>query len=150
MLDMISRLYAHPNSEESLTTSPRLATYTTLLFCHAIRCLYSPSSILYPLISQFLLQRPEYDPADPPMLYSLLYSSLTSSGGRKEGSWRRERLWLIRFLADGMISSKDWVVLQRRHTWDLLASVFETYQEDRVIKLGILKVKIELFGATIY
>ncbi|PVF98590.1 hypothetical protein CPB86DRAFT_851384, partial [Serendipita vermifera] len=140
ILEMISRLYVHSNDEESRVATPRLATYTTLLFCHAVRCVYSPTSMLYPIISQFLLQRPEYDPTDPPMLYSLLYSSLTSSKGKKEGSWRRERHWMLRFLADGMVSSKDWTVLQRRHTWDLLASVFETYQEDRFIRLGILKV----------
>ncbi|KAG8718925.1 hypothetical protein FRC08_004054 [Ceratobasidium sp. 394] len=113
---------------------PRLPTYTTLLLSHAIRDIFAPATPLYPLISRFLLQRPEFDPRDVPMLYTLLYSS--------SGEWKRERGWVLRFLADGMRSTEDWKVLKRRHTWDLLASLFQSVTEDRTLRLSVLEVLI--------
>ncbi|KAG9079747.1 hypothetical protein FRC06_007516, partial [Ceratobasidium sp. 370] len=113
---------------------PRLPTYTTLLLSHAIRDILVPATALYPLISRFLLQRPEFDPRDVPMLYTLLYSST--------GEWKRERGWVLRFLADGMRSTGDWKVLKRRHTWDLLASLFQSAAKDRTLRISILEVLI--------
>ncbi|KAG9088387.1 hypothetical protein FS749_002209 [Ceratobasidium sp. UAMH 11750] len=68
------------------------------------------------------------------MLYTLLYSS--------SGEWKRERGWMLRFLADGMRSTEDWKVLKRRHTWDLLASLFQSVAEDRTLRLSILEVLV--------
>ncbi|KDN46833.1 hypothetical protein RSAG8_03910, partial [Rhizoctonia solani AG-8 WAC10335] len=115
-LDLLRNLIPQPDSTPSHPI-PRLPTYTTLLLSHALRDIFSPATPLYPLVSRFLLQRPEFDPKDVPLLYTLLYSS--------SGEWRRERGWVLRFLADGMRSTEDWRVLKRRHTWDLLASVFQ-------------------------
>ena len=87
---------------------------------------------MYPLTSRFLLQRPELDKGDVPMLFSLLYSS--------SDDWRKERAWIVRFLADGMKSSQDWKVLTRRHTWDLLATLFQASDTDSALRIGILDV----------
>ncbi|KAF8706710.1 Ribosome 60S biogenesis N-terminal, partial [Rhizoctonia solani] len=132
-LDLLRNLIPQPDSTPSHTI-PRLPTYTTLLFSHALRDIFSPATPLYPLISRFLLQRPQFDPKDVPLLYTLLYSS--------SGEWRRERGWMLRFLADGMRSTEDWKVLKRRHTWDLLASLFQSSIEDRMLRLSILEVLI--------
>ncbi|CCA67774.1 hypothetical protein PIIN_01598 [Serendipita indica DSM 11827] len=115
LLEKVARLYVKTSSQDSTSAAPyhRLPSYTTLFFAHAFRSLFAPSSSLYPLISRFVLQRPEFDPNDPPMLYSMLYSTLSSDLGRKEGRWKRERNWMLRFLSDGMVSSGDWKVLQR-------------------------------------
>ncbi|ELU36765.1 hypothetical protein AG1IA_09205 [Rhizoctonia solani AG-1 IA] len=129
-LDLLRNLIPQPDSTPSHTI-PRLPTYTTLLFSHALRDIFSPATPLYPLISRFLLQRPQFDPKDVPLLYTLLYSS--------SGEWRRERGWMLRFLADGMRSTEDWKVLKRRHTWDLLASLFQSSIEDRMLRLSILE-----------
>jgi len=94
-------------------------------------------------MSRFLLQRPEFDPHDPPMLYSMLYSGLSSESWKKEGSWKRERIWILKFLADGMVSTQDWEVLKRRHTWDLLATAFTAHRHDRTIRVAVLKVTIQ-------
>ncbi|KAG8866195.1 hypothetical protein FRC20_008965 [Serendipita sp. 405] len=141
---MLSRLHKATPANESPTENPRLSIYTTLFFAHAIRAVYTPASSLYPLVSRFLLQRPEFDLNDPPMLYSMLYSSLSSDFGKRGGNWKRERVWMLRFLADGMVSSQDWKVLQRRHTWDLLATTYHTHSNDGAIKQGVLKVLLRM------
>jgi nucleolar pre-ribosomal-associated protein 1 len=113
---------------------PRVPSYTTLLLAHAFRALFYPSSFLYPLTARFLLQRPTLDSGDVPMLFAMLYSS--------DEEWRKERGWIVRFLADGMTgSSEDWRVFKRRHTWDLLASLFQSEARDRVLRHGILDVR---------
>jgi nucleolar pre-ribosomal-associated protein 1 len=150
ILNMLSRLYGakttktgneHQSSVSKTTEpTPRLSSFTTLFFAYAIRALYMPASILYPLTSRFLLQRPEFDPLDPPMLYSMLYSGLESDFGSKEGNWKRERNWMLKFLADAMVGSRDWIVLQRRHTWDLLSTMFQANRSDKSLVLSISKV----------
>ena len=119
----------HPTSNH---LPRRLPTYTTLVFLHALRGIFYPSNFIYPRTSRFLLQRPELDIGDVPMLFSMLYSS--------SDEWKKERGWIIRMLADGMVSTADWRVLKRRHTWDLLASLFQSSQKDKALRAGILEV----------
>jgi nucleolar pre-ribosomal-associated protein 1 len=115
----------------SVSDVPRLPTYTTLLLAHAIRFVFYPQSNLYPVVSRFLLQRPFIDIKDVPMLYGMLWSTSQES--------KLERNWMLKFLADGMVGSLDWKVLKRRHTWDLLASMFSE-SHDRVMRNAILSV----------
>ena len=113
--------------------STRPPTLTTLFLAHALRVLASPSHYLYPLTSRFLLQRPTFDLYDVPMLYTMLYSS--------EDGFRRERGWIVRLLRDGVRSDavgqslrtrswlmfeQDWRILRRRHTFDLLATLYQS------------------------
>ncbi|KAF8622432.1 hypothetical protein AX15_007016 [Amanita polypyramis BW_CC] len=114
----------------------RLPSYTTLVLLHALRGVFYPSNFIYPLTARFLLQRPELDTHDVPMLYGMLYSS--------SDDWKKERGWIIRMLADGMMSTDDWRVLKRRHTWDLLASLFQSSYGDHSLRKGILEVLANL------
>jgi nucleolar pre-ribosomal-associated protein 1 len=120
----------------SAPSAPRLSTYSIMLLAHALRAIFYPSSFLYPVISRFLLQRPELDTTDVPMLYSLLYSS-------EDGEWTKERTWMVRFLGEAMHegSAQDWAVLRRRHTWALVASMWQAARlEERSLRKGILEV----------
>ena len=123
-----------PSPSEPETPPPRLPSYTTLVLAHALRGVFYPSNFIYPLTARFLLQRPELDTSDVPMLYNMLYSS--------SDDWKKERGWIIRFLSDGMMSTKDWRVLKRRHTWDLLASLFQSSETDWPLRKGIFEVSI--------
>ncbi|KAF8519438.1 ribosome 60S biogenesis N-terminal-domain-containing protein [Gautieria morchelliformis] len=132
ILNILRDLLPPPSSASS---APRLATYSTLLLAHALRATFYPSSFLYPVISRFLLQRPELDTTDVPMLYSLLYSS-------EDGEWAKERAWMVRFLCEAMHEggAQDWKVLRRRHTWDLVASMWQaTRPAERSLRKGILE-----------
>lgn len=112
---------------------PRLPTYASLILCHAIRGIFYPSSFTYPLTARFLLQRAELDVQDVPMFLGMLYSG-------SDENWRRERLWMIRFLTDGMTSAQDWKILRKRHAWDLVASMFQGFGQDHILRNGILEV----------
>ncbi|KAK7440039.1 hypothetical protein VKT23_017290 [Stygiomarasmius scandens] len=114
----------------------RLPSYTTLLLAHALRGVFYPSNFVYPLTARFLLQRPRLDVNDVPMLYNMLFSS--------GDHWKKDRAWIIRFLADGMQSTADWRVFKRRHTWDLLASMFQSSENDIALRKGILEVLANL------
>lgn len=84
------------------------------------------------MTARFLMQRPTLDTTDVPMLYNMLYSS--------SDNWKKERGWIIRFLSDGMHSTDDWRVFKRRHTWDLLASMFQSTDHDRPLRRGVFEV----------
>lgn len=111
----------------------RLPSYSTLVLLHSLRGVFYPTNFIYPLTARFLLQRPELDTSDVPMLYSMLYNSTDD--------WKKERAWIIRFLADGMTSTEDWRVFKRRHTWELLSSLFQTSEADQALRIGILDVR---------
>lgn len=113
-------------------TCRRLPKYTTLLLAHSLRGIFYPHLFLYPITARFLLQRPELDSTDVPMLFGMLYSS--------SDDWKKERAWMIHFLADGLVSSEDWKVFKRRHTWDLLASMFQS-SNDRSLRKTIFEVR---------
>ncbi|KAF8219132.1 hypothetical protein L208DRAFT_1448990 [Tricholoma matsutake] len=125
-----------PSASDPEKQPPRLPSYTTLLLSHALRGVFYPSNFIYPMTARFLLQRPGLDTSDVPMLYNMLYSS--------SDDWKKERGWIIRFLSDGMMSSEDWRVLKRRHTWDLLASLFQSSEGDRTLRRGIFEVLANL------
>ena len=115
----------------------RLPSYMTLILMHALRGIFYPSNFIYPLTARFLLQCPELDTMDVPMLYGMLYSS--------SDDWKKEREWIIRFLSDGMVSTEDWRVLKQRHTWDLLATLYQSSQSDIILRQSILEVGYFLF-----
>ncbi|KAJ7505347.1 ribosome 60S biogenesis N-terminal-domain-containing protein [Mycena galericulata] len=114
----------------------RLPSYTTLILLHALRGIFYPSNFIYPLTARFLLQRPSLDVNDVPMLYGMLYSS--------SDDWKKERGWIIRFISDGMVSTDDWRVLKRRHTWELLAGLFQSLEQDAALRNSILEVLANL------
>ncbi|KAH9007194.1 ribosome 60S biogenesis N-terminal-domain-containing protein [Lactarius hatsudake] len=129
---------AHKESPEEGTSS-RLPSFTTLLLSHALRGVFYPENFIYPLTARFLLQRPELDITDVPMLYSMLYSS--------SDDWKRERSWILKFIADAMLSAEEeeWKVFRRRHTWDLLASLFQgSGGQDRALRNEILEILLNL------
>lgn len=112
---------------------PRIPAYTSLLLAHAFRGIFYPSNFIYPLTARFLLQRSVLDPSDVPMLYGMLYSS--------SDDWKKERAWIVRFLSDAIVGNEEWRILKRRHTWDLLASLFQSEERDRTLRRGVLEVQ---------
>jgi nucleolar pre-ribosomal-associated protein 1 len=112
---------------------PRLPPYTSLLLAHALHAVFYPSTIIYPLTSCFLLQRPELDVMDVPMLYSMLYST--------SDNWKKEHLWILHFLSTSISNRTDWRVFNRRHTWELLAAIFQSNSTELQIRRGIIEVE---------
>lgn len=129
ILDLLKNVY---NSNTPDEQPPRIPAYTTLHLAHALRGVFYPAAFIYPLTARFLLQRHEFDTSDVPLLYTTLYSA--------GDQWKKERTWIVRFLADGLVGRQEWRVLKRRHTWDLLASIFQSESHDQNLKRGVLEV----------
>ncbi len=110
---------------------PRLSSFMTLILAHALRGIFYPSNFIYPITARFLLQRPALDPSDVPLLYGMLYST--------SDDWKKERSWIVKFLGDSLQGSNEWQILKRRHSWDLLASMFQS-THDHVLRHGVLEV----------
>ncbi|KAL5508633.1 hypothetical protein ACEPAH_6252 [Sanghuangporus vaninii] len=135
LLDLVRDLMRGP-SDQANEIPPRLPSLTTLFFAHALRGIFYPSTFIYPISARFLLQRPRMDHGDVPLLYGMLYSSTDI--------WRKERGWIVRFLADSILNSDDWSIVKRRHTWDLLASMFQGSYVDGTLRHSILEVLANL------
>ncbi|KAI0695719.1 ribosome 60S biogenesis N-terminal-domain-containing protein [Cytidiella melzeri] len=129
IMDVLKDVYVKTTVEMH---SPRLPVYITLHLAHALRGVFYPSNFTYPLTARFLLQRPELDVNDMPLLYSMLYSV--------SDQWRKERAWIVRFMSDGMVGIQEWKVLRKRHTWDLLASMFHSEESDLHLRRSILEL----------
>ncbi|KIJ58984.1 hypothetical protein HYDPIDRAFT_46996, partial [Hydnomerulius pinastri MD-312] len=82
-----------------------IPTYASLILLHALRGIFYPSNFIYPRTARCLLQRPELDVLDVPMLFGMLYSS--------SAEWKEERGWIVRLLGDDMASAEDRKVLRR-------------------------------------
>ena len=133
ILDLLKNTYPSNSPEEH---PPRLPAYSTLHLAHALRGVFYPAAFTYPITSRFLLQRHEFDTSDVPLLYNTLYSA--------DDQWKKERTWMVRFLADGMVGRQEWRVLKRRHTWDLVASIFQSERNDLHLRRGVLEVRLPL------
>ncbi|KAH7907124.1 ribosome 60S biogenesis N-terminal-domain-containing protein [Hygrophoropsis aurantiaca] len=132
VFDLLKNTLSSPSGDDV----SRLPSFASLLLLHALRGIFYPSNFIYPPTARFLLQRPELDTTDVPMLYSMLYSN--------SDDWKKERSWIIRFLSDGAMSTGDWKILKRRHTWDLLASLFQHSERDQLLRSGILEILANL------
>lgn len=130
ILNLLKNTFPRNSPEEE---PPRLPAFSTLHLAHALRGVFYPATFTYPLTARFLLQRYEFDTSDVPLLYSTLYSA--------DDQWKKERTWIIRFLADGMVGRQEWRVLKRRHTWDLVASIFQSEAHDQNLRRGALEVR---------
>ncbi|KAI0092903.1 ribosome 60S biogenesis N-terminal-domain-containing protein [Irpex rosettiformis] len=133
ILDLLRDVYAKNTPDQH---APRLPVYITLHLAHALRGVFYPSNFTYPLTARFLLQRPELDTNDMPLLYSMLYSV--------SDQWRKERAWIVRFMSDGMVGRQEWKILRKRHTWDLLASMFHSEESDLHLRRSILELLANL------
>lgn len=85
----------HPSEPNSI---PRLSTFITLFTSYATRAIVNPSNLAFPLISRFLLQRPQFDTNNVPMFFDLLFSH--------DEDRRWERAWILKFVRDGVKSSQ--------------------------------------------
>lgn len=132
ILNLLRRMIPPPSADSGSAHPPRLATYLSLLLAHSMRCVFYPQNIHYPIIMRFLLHRPDLDTRNMPMLYTSLYSS--------SDDWRRERNWIVRFLADGTNNTADWSMFKKKHTWDILATLFQESMHEPGLRLMILQV----------
>jgi Nucleolar pre-ribosomal-associated protein 1 len=115
--------------EDEITPIPSLIAS---FVAQALIILLKPESDMYPVINQFLLQRPVLDLEDIPLFYQLFYSS-TEDG-------RNERVWMLRLLKNGLNSARDYHIMQRRHAFEILFSFFASPLADRQTRRLVLEI----------
>ncbi|TIB90209.1 hypothetical protein E3Q19_02816 [Wallemia mellicola] len=115
---------------------PRSSTLITVFVAHATRAIVNPTTHAYPLIMRFLLQRPYMDVKNVPLFFDLLLSY------NEDRKW--ERGWILRFVRDAVKSSDDWRMMKRRHNWDVLATLYESSNDDSSIRTLIEEIALTL------
>ena len=75
-----------------------LPALPTMFLAHAVTLVGQADHVAYPLVMRFLLQRSVLDMRDVPMLYGLLYSTGDDVA--------KERRWLVKFLAEGLVRTQ--------------------------------------------
>ncbi|GAA5853484.1 hypothetical protein JCM9279_007252 [Rhodotorula babjevae] len=110
-----------------------------LFLAHCVSLVGAPASPLYPAFMRFLLQRSTVDSRDVPMFYTMLYSS---NADEFAAAPREERVWMVRFLKEGLVRTQDWKIYRRRQVFEILASVFQSSRQDPVLRKLILEFLI--------
>ncbi|GAA5921027.1 hypothetical protein JCM3775_004058 [Rhodotorula graminis] len=107
-----------------------------LFLAHCVSLVGAPASPLYPAFMRFLLQRSTVDSRDVPMFYTMLYSS---NADEFAAAPRDERVWMVRFLTEGLVRTQDWKIYRRRQVFEILASVFQSSRQDPALRKLILE-----------
>ncbi|KAG0141242.1 hypothetical protein CROQUDRAFT_110611 [Cronartium quercuum f. sp. fusiforme G11] len=112
-LERFRCLHFPKDSSEKSCAVPRLTTLFLVQCLHIFSA--RPESSIYPRLSRFLMQRPVIDVTDVPMLYTMLYS---------DGDCPAEdQRWLLELLRDGLNTTRDWKIMDRRQTFEILTTV---------------------------
>ncbi|KAI8902825.1 ribosome 60S biogenesis N-terminal-domain-containing protein [Globomyces pollinis-pini] len=119
---------------------PVVPMVITSFVSQGLMILLKPESELYSLINRFCLQRPIIDLDDVPMFYELFYSVSNSS--------KKERIWILRLLVNGLSSSTDYQIYRRRHVLDLLLTFFQNPAADIVSRKLIFQYQL-LYKASV-
>ncbi|BGP43022.1 hypothetical protein JCM10449v2_007037 [Rhodotorula kratochvilovae] len=127
-------------------TQVRLAIYSSagealpasiaLFLAHCVALVGAPESPLYPAFMRFLLQRSTIDARDVPMFYMMLYSS---NADEFAAAPREEKVWMVRFLTEGLVRTQDWKIYRRRQVFEILASLFQSSRQDPALRKLVLK-----------
>ncbi|KAH9822446.1 ribosome 60S biogenesis N-terminal-domain-containing protein [Melampsora americana] len=106
----------HQVSDSTERSNSSVPSLITLLLTQSIYTFSAQTdSSLYSRFSKFLLQRAMIDMNDVPMLYTMLYSDSESP--------IEDQRWLLKFLRDGLNSTQDWKLMDRRQSFEILTSM---------------------------
>nr|KAJ3422766.1 hypothetical protein HK105_006445 [Polyrhizophydium stewartii] len=132
LLDGLRNGIAPPAKAEPVPA--RIPTVIAAFGAQALSILTHPESDLYPLVNQFLLQRPIIDSEDVPMFYSMLYSTSELCG--------RERTWILRLLSAGLSLDVDYKPYKRRHVLEILMGAFHSSMVDATARKRLIEVML--------
>ncbi|KAJ3124397.1 hypothetical protein HK098_001168 [Nowakowskiella sp. JEL0407] len=113
-------------------TLPRIPAIISIFVAHSISILLKPESNMYPIVNRFLLQRAHMDLEDIPLFYELFFSSSSEA--------RRERVWMLRLLLNGLSDFSDYKLYKRRHVFDILTGLFNSPLADQMSRKLILEI----------
>ena len=114
----------------------RIPSIHTALLARVIPILLYPHQQLFLLLSKFLLSKPMLNLEEMPLLKMMI---LSSSPGQK-----REKLWMIKLLTEGILCEDDYKFYKRRHVFPLLFSMCDPSLSDLHVCLAILEFALKV------
>eukprot|EP00899_Mesostigma_viride_P026510 jgi/Mesvir1/7043/Mv09162-RA.2 len=111
----------------------RIPSVSCLFVAEAAAAVMHPEAAAYVSINKFLLNRPMLDLQDVPLFYAKLFSGDASS-------YRSDRVWMLRLLARGLVSSRDGAIFRRRFVLEMLMAFHESSLADAYARWLVLQV----------
>ena len=114
----------------------RIPSIHTALLARVIPILLYPHHQLFLLLTKFLLSKPMLNLEELPLLKTMLLSSSPAQ--------KREKLWMIKLLTEGILCEDDYKFYKRRHVLPLLFSMCDPSLSDLYVCLAILEFTLKV------
>ena len=110
---------------------PRIPSIHTSLLARIVPILLHPNHELFLLLTKFLLSKPILSTEELPLFKTMILSSSPLQ--------KREKLWMIKLLTEGILCEEDYKFYRRRHVFPLLFSICDLSLNDTQICLAVAK-----------
>ncbi|XP_076077212.1 nucleolar pre-ribosomal-associated protein 1-like [Mytilus galloprovincialis] len=110
----------------------KLPCIITVFLTKAVRLMLKAEQHMYQMINSFLYLKPTLDIYNVPEFYKLFNSSTLE--------YKEERGWILSLLLDGLRETADYRVFEKRYTFKLLLSFFDTAISDSSSQGLVLKI----------
>ncbi|VDI22213.1 nucleolar pre-ribosomal-associated protein 1 [Mytilus galloprovincialis] len=110
----------------------KLPCIITVFLTKTVRLLLKAEQHMYQMINSFLYLKPTLDIYNVPEFYKLFNSSTLE--------FKEERGWILSLLLDGLRETADYRVFEKRYTFKLLLSFFDTAISDSSSQGLVLKI----------
>ncbi|CAG2193882.1 URB1 [Mytilus edulis] len=110
----------------------KLPCIITVFLAKAVRLMLKAEQHMYQMINSFLYLKPTLDIYNVPEFYKLFNSSTLE--------YKEERGWILSLLLDGLRETADYRVFEKRYTFKLLLSFFDTAISDSSSQGLVLKI----------
>ena len=114
---------------------PRIPSIHTSLLARIVPILLHPHHELFLLLTRFLLSKPILNIEELPLFRTMILSSSPLQ--------KREKLWMIKILTEGVLCEEDYTFYRRRHVFPLLFSMCDPRLNDTQICLSISKFALK-------
>ena len=126
-ISLILDIAANTLSEEI----PRIPSVHTSLLARIVPILLHPHHELFLLLTKFLLSKPVLSTEELPLFKTMILSSSPIQ--------RREKLWMIKLLTEGLLCEEDYKFYRKRRVFPLLFSMCDLTLTDTQVCLAIVK-----------
>ncbi|XP_015919110.1 nucleolar pre-ribosomal-associated protein 1 [Parasteatoda tepidariorum] len=114
------------------SSNPKLPCIITLFLVRVTEIFNKPSNSLYPILYKFIMTKPALDVTHVPEFYKLFNSV--------ELEHRIQRLWLLSLLADGLRTSVDFHICEKRYIFSIMKSLCWSTLSSQQEKISVLRV----------
>lgn len=115
------------SSDVALATVPMLPSVSAIFLARSIFIISKPGDSMFSAINKYFLRIEDYHGAFNDCFSLPAFIILFSSANDDNSQARRERLWALQLLKDGIIDEYSYKVVSRRHVPSLLLSSFDGF-----------------------